>query len=115
MIPPLLVDALAGYRLTKLVTSDVITADLRDRFIARAYARSGRPEPPVEGETWTDQAMDDDVAPKPATLFTCRWCAGMWIGFGVVAARRLVPRVWDPVSEALAVSAAAALLARLED
>ena len=114
MIPPLLVDALAGYRLTKLVTSDVITAGIRDRFIAHAYARSGRPDEPV-GETWTDQAMHDEVAPKPATLFTCRWCAGMWIAFGVVAARRAAPRVWEPVADALAISAAAALLAGLED
>ena len=115
MIPPLLIDAFAGYRLTKLVTSDVITAGIRDRFIAHAYARARRPDIPAEGETWTDQAMEDADAPKQATLFTCRWCAGMWIAFGVVAARRVAPRLWEPMADALAISAAAALLANLED
>lgn len=115
MIPPLLIDAFAGYRLTKLVTSDVITAGIRDRFIAHAYARAARTDTPAEGETWTDQAMEDDRAPKPATLFTCRWCAGMWIAFGVVAARRWTPGLWSPMADALAISAAAALLANLED
>jgi hypothetical protein len=115
VIPPLLIDAFAGYRLTKLVTSDVITSGIRDRFIAHAYARAHRSDTPAEGETWTDQAMEDRQAPKPATLFTCRWCAGMWIAFGVVAARRAAPKVWEPVADALAISAAAALLANLED
>lgn len=110
----LLVDAVAGYRLTKLVTDDEITAPIRDRVIETAYRRAGREYGPVGGETWTDVTIVDPAAPKIATLITCRWCAGVWIGAGVVAARRLAPRAWQPLAEALSVAAAAALLAGLE-
>jgi hypothetical protein len=44
----------------------------------------------------------------------CRWCASIWIGFGVVALRRFAPRVWDPAARGLAFSAAAVLVAALE-
>jgi len=50
-----------------------------------------------------------------ATLVTCRWCAGVWIAAGVMVARTAMPRAWQPVSQALALSAAAVLLSRLED
>lgn len=119
MIPALLVDAVAGYRLTKLATDDVITAPIRDRLVAAVYRRAEDEIPPdVDVDVpndWTSFAIGDPVAPKMATLLTCRWCAGMWIGFGVVAARRLAPRAWAPIADALAVASAAALLAGLED
>jgi hypothetical protein len=114
----MLVDALAAYRLTRLVTADVITEKLRDAFVREQYARRAGAEvdtaSPV-GLPWAQFAEHDGNAPKLATLVTCRWCAGMWISFGVIAARRLTPRLWDPIAKALACSAAAALIARLED
>lgn len=112
------VDAVAAYRLTRLVTSDVITAPPRDRFIEGVYVAAGRAEQArdeVGRVGWTEYALHDDEAPKLATLVVCRWCASVWVGFGIVAARRLVPRAWRPVATALAFSAASALLARLED
>lgn len=117
MIPTLLVDAVAAYRLTKLATDDVITAPIRDRLVAAAYRREEISVPPDVSvpNDWTAYAIGDPVAPKIATLLTCRWCAGMWIGAGVVAARRLAPRAWAPVAEALAVASAAALLAGFEE
>lgn len=114
MIPALLVDAVAAYRLTKLVTDDVITAPIRDRIVEAAYERAGVTIERTSGETWSDVAIGDENAPKIATLVTCRWCAGVWIGAGVVAARRLAPRAWQPVAEALSLAAAAALIAGLE-
>lgn len=77
-------DALAAYRVTRLVTRDRITAPVRDRFDPEG----------VVGE-----------------LIRCSWCTGVWVAAGVVAARRVAPRVWAPAAEALAVAAVVGLIA----
>jgi hypothetical protein len=86
------VDLLATYRLTRLATADAI----------------GEP-----ARLAVEERRGEDS--KLATLVRCRWCAGMWIAGGVVLARHLVPKAWDPMSKALAFSAGAGLLAALED
>lgn len=118
------VDALAAYRLTRLVTHDVLTEPLRDAVIERAYR--GRvttaPTPRTPGAlnsdgqpwTWTDTVIHDPDPPKLATLVTCAFCASVYAGFGVVAARKLAPKVWSPVALALATAAAAHLTFGLE-
>lgn len=114
----LAVDALAAYRLTRLVTADTIAEPARAVVIQAGYERE-RPgvevPEPGPGSTWTEVALNDPDPPRLAELVTCRWCAGFWVAVGVVAARRLAPRAWRPLADALAFSAAAALLARLED
>lgn len=93
---------------------DVITEPWRRRMVAAAGV-------PVAGDVTAVEAVEDlrgqnpVTVPKAAELITCRWCAGMWVSLGVVAARRLAPRLWDPLARALAFSAGAALLAALED
>ncbi len=122
----LLLDALAAYRLTRLATADTILSGPRDKLVRDAYARDGRLAEATELADdegvhlaepggWAELAPLDPKAPKLATLVTCRWCAGMWVSLGVVAARRLCPRAWAPLATALAYSAGAALLAGLED
>lgn len=116
----LVVDAFACYRLTRLVTKDVITAPVRDSFVEATYLVAGRSEA-VRGEleaaqmTWSEYAEDDRDAPKLATLVVCRWCSSIWLGLGVVVVRRFLPRMWRPVAEILVFSAASALLAGFED
>jgi hypothetical protein len=66
-------------------------------------------------QPWDHLARTDPGAPKLATLVTCRFCAGVWISAGVVLARRYAPRYWRPISEVLTASAAAVLVANLED
>lgn len=113
---PLLLDALSAYRLTRLVTADTLLDGPRDAVVRWSYAhRSGANPAEAECDGWADFAMSDPHAPKVATLLTCRFCAGMWVSLAVVAARRLFPRAWPPLAEALALSAGAALLAGLED
>lgn len=114
----LAVDALAVYRLTKLATADVIMQPVRDRLIEAAYASAGRAEDEREvieheGDWQNVVVAEDPVPPKLAVLLACRWCAGIWISFGVLAVRRT--RWWPSVADALAYSSAAALLARFED
>lgn len=115
-----LVDALAAFRLTRLATADTILDGPRDRIVEAAYTAAGRAEAsrpePAEPGAWADVAVaDGGSAPKLATLVTCRWCAGFWCSLLVVVARRRGWRWWPPLAHALAYSAAAVLVANLED
>lgn len=113
----LVLDAVAVYRLTRLVTTDTLLHDVRERIVEAAYTSEGRAEAErhrAAATSWSEVAHDDEPdAPKLATLITCRWCAGMYVAFGVVAARRC--RWWRPVRDALVMGSAAALLAGLEE
>lgn len=118
-----LVDVLAVHRLTRLVTDDDITQPARDRIIAAAYepvywqAQKIITESSIDiyAEGGWQQIVDIDLhPPKIATLITCRWCASIWITLGLVLLVRR-RRWWPPIADALALSSAATLLARLED
>jgi hypothetical protein len=88
----MVIDALAAYRLTRLVSVDTfpLAVTVRDR-ITRWSKASDHP------------AIDE--------LVHCPWCIGFWIAAGVVAIRRSGVRGWDPVARTLALSAAAGVLA----
>lgn len=123
MIPALVIDALASYRATKLVVNDQLTAELRDAVVEAAYVSAGRAYYAStqadwsEGVDlarpggWAELVANDPDPPKLAYLVTCPWCSGAYVAAAVVVARRLVPRLWSPVAEALALSAAAGLIA----
>jgi hypothetical protein len=128
---PLLLDVLASYRLTRLITADTILDGPRDALVLRAYERAKFKEPPLSDRIgalidkegidvfqpggWTELAQVDPHAPKLTALAWCRWCCGFWCSALVVIARRRFPRQWAPIAEALALSAGAALIAGLED
>lgn len=129
-----LVDVAAAYRLTRLITDDVILQPVRAEVILTAYLgprptgvwrRRGRKPRTPDGPGYddlmamTDADLDalpeaDDDAPKLADFIRCRWCVGLWIAGVTVAARRYAPRAWNPVARVLAVGAAATLLGGLE-
>lgn len=94
----LLVDALAAYRLTRLVVEDSFPP-LRTR-IDRIVARHSSEEPDGEGGV----VIHQDAW---AELLTCPYCVSFWVSLGVVAARRLAPEAWQPLAEALSFSALA--------
>lgn len=77
------VDSLATYRLTRLVVEDVIAAPLRDKIFEKH---------PPHDKSWS-------------YALTCPHCASVWLGFGVIAARVLTPKAWDPIAKGLAASA----------
>lgn len=87
----LLVDALATYRLTRLITTDHLTEPARDHV--RGAFRSA-------GMERLDYALG------------CDWCTGVWVAAGVVAARRYAPTVWGPLARVLAFSAVTGALAQ---
>lgn len=108
----LLVDGLAVYRATRLVTSDSLTADVRERVLQLAYRRDGRklaePNPSRDkGET----PHDDPAPPKLAVLVTCPWCVGFWFTIGAVVWRRSSPGSWGMFAEAAAISTLVGLTA----
>jgi hypothetical protein len=108
----LAIDVLATYRLTRLVTADVISEPAR-----RAVLRQVGVEPQSNDDDPTAQEIVEslDHPPRLATLVTCRWCAGVWIAAGVTVMRAAMPRVWQPVARGLALSSGAVLLSRFED
>lgn len=110
----LVVDALAAYRLTRLTTADVISEPVRRSVVGRALGWG--PEELAAASPTAQEAVDAlDDPPKAARLITCRWCAGVWIAGGVIAARQMAPRMWDPLGRAMAISAVAVLVSGLED
>lgn len=114
-------DALAAYRLTRLVAADVITERPRRALIEQAYRRAGRHLEVLDAssESVAEAVQRDQLTngppPKLAVLLTCRWCAGVHVAVGVVVARRCFPRLWQPVAEVASLAALAALLTGLED
>lgn len=78
-------DALATYRLVRLVTEDQVTANWRRRIGKRG--------------------------PTADYFVHCSWCTSVYLAAGVVAARRFVPKAWSPVAQVLALSAVSGLLA----
>lgn len=84
--PDVVVDALAVYRLTRLVQEDTLTEPAREAVAL------------VLGESrWSE-------------LLHCPWCLSVWLAGGVVLARRVFPRAWPAVARVLAYSAVTGLL-----
>lgn len=80
----LAVDALAVYRLTRLVTEDTILDRPRDWILENAPDRL-------------------------AYLVSCPFCVSIYAGGLATLARTVFPRAWTPLSRLLALSAATSL------
>ncbi len=117
----LVVDALATYRLTRLVVEDQLTIDLRAKVIEGAYRRAGETanacriatetgHDVLTADAWVDVVANDPDPPKLAYLVTCPWCSSIHVAVTVVVLRRLFPRWWGAVAEGLALSAVAGLV-----
>lgn len=89
----LVLDALAVYRLTRLVVADGITESIRDRIIQK---RDGSTR-----EWWE-------------ALLTCRYCVGIYVATGVTLAQWAIPNEWQWMAYMLAIASAAPLIAGLE-
>lgn len=86
-----MIDALATYRLTRLLQQDSLPPlpAVRDALMARV------------GSTPASELLD------------CPWCLSVWLGAIVVVLRRVCPRLWDLVAPALAASAVTGLLSQV--
>jgi hypothetical protein len=83
----LLVDALAGHRLVRLVQQDTITQHWRDGLLHNPEATSSLVE-----------------------LLHCPWCLSVHVGAAITAARAIAPRWWGPLGKALAISSVVGLI-----
>lgn len=86
----LTIDALATFRITRLLVLDDITEPIRK---------------PVQN--W----LLDRHMRKLYELTSCGWCLGFWVSCGVVTARATAPRLWHPLALALAYSAVTGIIA----
>jgi hypothetical protein len=107
----MVIDALAVARLTRLVTSDRITRPFRRRAIAATYPNHTVPD--GWEEFGPSVVLDDPDSPEAAYLLSCSWCSSIWCAGFVVAARCLVPGVWDPIARILAGSQVAGMAAAI--
>lgn len=89
------VDAVAVYRLTRLVTADGITEPLRDAI-----------------DDWSREG--GRLREKAAELVTCPWCMSMWWSLGLVFIVRRAPW-WPRMADALAFSAVAGLVSLYDE
>lgn len=81
------VDALAVYRITRLVVADKVTEPVREKVWESRDAESGL-----------------------GYFVTCPWCVSFWVGAGVVAARQFAPSAWEPVARTMAASAVTGII-----
>lgn len=87
-----LLDVLATYRLTRLVTHDRITEGLRRRIAGQ------------------DEVFGGMARPQVFDFITCPWCVGVWLAAAVVAATALFPLEWRYGAYVLACAAVAGFL-----
>jgi len=120
----LVVTILAAYRITRIITTDSITARWRDRLYRWAWVE---PDEDAEyraawarwnGETpFPPDGEEERQVPMPRRgggrtyvneLFNCPWCMGVWISYAMTAFWLWVVRDGAPVAVYLVVGAAVA-------
>lgn len=92
-----IVDALAVWRLTRLLTIDGITEPMRDWLTE-----------------WTETGPQSPAKEKIAELAGCPHCVSVWAALGVVYAARRTPW-WPVMADALALAAVSSLIADARD
>lgn len=105
----LLVVVFASYRLTRIVTTDTITTNLRDRLFRWAWSDSE-----ADGAVRRRVSdTEDEIIPAARApwrtyvneLVTCPWCFGVWVSAAVYSLWRWVD--WMPLHAALVILAVA--------
>lgn len=91
------IDALATYRLTRLLIEDEILRTPRVAILEL-----------LESETIGPES-------KLAYFLQCPWCMGFWCAILVLCARRACPKVWSNLALVLALSATTGLIAEREN
>lgn len=115
-------DALAAFRVTRLITTDRITRAPRVKVIRHAYEAKGHrlewinddvpaitSRTPMSDGQVENLAHEDDDVPELAAFIVCPWCIGMWVALGVAVAGRTC--IWRGLRVPLALSSITGLLA----
>lgn len=120
----LVIYALAVFRATQLVTHDYLFARIRDALIRTGYRVGCRDVAETERRAqehgginttkpgaWSEVVELDDAPPKAAYIWTCPWCASIWVAAAAEWARIAQPLWAGRVAAVLAASAVAAIVA----
>jgi hypothetical protein len=97
-ITTLLVDTAAVYRLTKLVTEDYLTEDLRNIILKHFPAV-------------IDKRTDLKRKHKVAYFINCPWCVSIWAAVFIFTLRQINPTAATYLSSILAASAVTGIAA----
>lgn len=106
---------LAGYRVTRGIVRDDLTAGFRAWVLARFPSRVGPKTNPISGAP-----IPDTAEPKirwPVILVNCHWCMSVWValvGVGVLHWRGYVHSWTTTVLAWLASAAVMGFLQRIE-
>lgn len=96
------IDFLAVYRITRLITADALFDDWRDSALEEIDLahQSG--------------LISAKASEKIQYLLTCPWCMSIWVAGAVAVIERIAPKAWRVAASVLAASAVAGLLASNE-
>jgi hypothetical protein len=97
----LALDALATYRLTRLVGSDTITAPVRLKLAGSRY---------IDRRDMTGMRAAVVARPKLAEFITCPWCVSPWIAVAIVLLGSLAASACLVITAVLAFSAIAGII-----
>ncbi len=100
----LIVEALAVFRLTRLVTTDTVTAPVRDGIHERATLRLVKRDPFAGTVTESKTVQRRGVWAWAWEFVSCSWCVSVWAGGGVVAMMAWQGGWFQYVAAALALS-----------
>jgi hypothetical protein len=96
------IDALAVYRITRLVTRDTITEELRETIAQEIQTT-------VQAGLITQKTAD-----KLTYLMECDWCMSIWVATIACFFKKYIPHVWDTIKYIMAASAVAGALSNQE-
>lgn len=96
------IDALAVYRLTRLVTRDTITEEIRETI-------------KQELQTTAEAGIAPEKSIQKIVYFLeCDWCMSVWVASAAYCMKKYIPETWSTISYVLAASAVAGALANQE-
>lgn len=107
----LVLEALATFRITRLVVTDEITQPMRDWFQGRT--RIEHLQNQITQEILATRYVRDPRRPVSWCLYRvtgCAWCTSVWVGAAVVGAWYAQPSVTIYVCAAAGASAVAGLI-----
>lgn len=110
----LLINALAAFRLARLVVADDVPPmpRVRDVILRRAMARWRKRHLPHGADRTRDLYGDE---PPVATLISCMWCSGWWVALAVSVLALVAGPWWYLLGAPLAVSAVVGIAAAYVD
>jgi hypothetical protein len=103
----LVVNIVAVYRLSILLSKDKICAPVRDRVWLFAYewvGYLGQPPEPGKRHKQRRPGWLGRVGKALHELVICPWCLSVWFAGGAIALTVLIPAVWQWPATILAVS-----------